>query len=124
MRLFFLILFYVYFFFREWSVTFIDLVEAHCPRIVPLTALIYVLTSHIILLGPPKNSQAAKEFVLKMFLDTDKIIYSHFTCATDTENIRSVFAAVKDTILQVHLKAYNLVWCHVELKSEIDMTRK
>ena len=107
--LFFLILFYVYFFFREWSVTFIDLVEAHCPRNVPLTALIYVLTSHIILLGPRKNGKAAKEFILKMFLDTDKIIYSHFTCATDTENIRFVFAAVKDTILQVHLKAYNLV---------------
>ncbi|ELR61749.1 Guanine nucleotide-binding protein subunit alpha-11, partial [Bos mutus] len=39
----------------------------------------------------------------------DKIIYSHFTCATDTENIRFVFAAVKDTILQLNLKEYNLV---------------
>ena len=42
--------------------------------------------------------------------DSDKIIYSHFTCATDTENIRFVFAAVKDTILQLNLKEYNLVW--------------
>ena len=67
--------------------------------------------------------------------DNDKIIYSHFTCATgkqhfffykfdlkifvfffnliffleDTENIRFVFAAVKDTILQLNLKEYNLV---------------
>ena len=66
--------------------------------------------------------------------DADKIIYSHFTCATgefgvvefvdfrwikfistiilnisDTENIRFVFAAVKDTILQHNLKEYNLV---------------
>ena len=56
--------------------------------------------------------------------DSDKIIYSHFTCATgkdllrsieeefcslDTENIRFVFAAVKDTILQLNLKEYNLV---------------
>merc|ERR1712113_42613 len=41
--------------------------------------------------------------------DTEKIIYSHFTCATDTENIRFVFAAVKDTILQLNLKEYNLV---------------
>uniref|UniRef100_A0A803Y0Y7 Uncharacterized protein n=1 Tax=Meleagris gallopavo TaxID=9103 RepID=A0A803Y0Y7_MELGA len=40
---------------------------------------------------------------------SDKIIYSHFTCATDTENIRFVFAAVKDTILQLNLKEYNLV---------------
>ena len=36
--------------------------------------------------------------------DSDKIIYSHFTCATDTENIRFVFHAVKDTILQENLK--------------------
>ena len=42
--------------------------------------------------------------------DTDKIVYSHFTCATDTENIRFVFAAVRDTILQANLKEYNLVW--------------
>ena len=41
--------------------------------------------------------------------DSDKIIYSHFTCATDTENIRFVFADVKDTILQLNLKEYNLV---------------
>ncbi|EHB02791.1 Guanine nucleotide-binding protein subunit alpha-11 [Heterocephalus glaber] len=38
-----------------------------------------------------------------------KIIYSHFTCATDTENIHFAFAAVKDTILQLNLKEYNLV---------------
>lgn len=30
--------------------------------------------------------------------------------AADTENIRFVFAAVKDTILQLNLKEYNLVW--------------
>uniref|UniRef100_A0A0K0F8J0 Guanine nucleotide-binding protein subunit alpha n=3 Tax=Strongyloides TaxID=6247 RepID=A0A0K0F8J0_STRVS len=63
--------------------------------------------------GPPKDAIAAREFILKMFVDlnpdADKIIYSHFTCATDTENIRFVFAAVKDTILQHNLKEYNLV---------------
>ncbi len=30
-------------------------------------------------------------------------------CVSDTENIRFVFAAVKDTILQHNLKEYNLV---------------
>ena len=30
-------------------------------------------------------------------------------CPIDTENIRFVFAAVKDTILQLNLKEYNLV---------------
>lgn len=63
--------------------------------------------------GPPRDAIAAREFILKMFVDlnpdVDKIIYSHFTCATDTENIRFVFAAVKDTILQHNLKEYNLV---------------
>nr|AAA58624.1 guanine nucleotide-binding regulatory protein [Homo sapiens] len=63
--------------------------------------------------GPQREPQAAREFILKMFVDlnpdSDKIIYSHFTCATDTENIRFVFAAVKDTILQLNLKEYNLV---------------
>merc|ERR1719385_32409 len=63
--------------------------------------------------GPKQDHVAAREFVLRMFVDlnpdTEKIIYSHFTCATDTENIRFVFAAVKDTILQLNLKEYNLV---------------
>uniref|UniRef100_A0A673N1N8 Guanine nucleotide-binding protein subunit alpha n=2 Tax=Sinocyclocheilus rhinocerous TaxID=307959 RepID=A0A673N1N8_9TELE len=63
--------------------------------------------------GPQRDAQAAREFILKMFVDlnpdSEKIIYSHFTCATDTENIRFVFAAVKDTILQLTLKEYNLV---------------
>lgn len=63
--------------------------------------------------GPKKDAQSAREFILRMFVDLnpdpDKIIYSHFTCATDTENIRFVFAAVKDTILQLNLKEYNLV---------------
>lgn len=63
--------------------------------------------------GPQRDAMAAREFILRMFVDlnpdSEKIIYSHFTCATDTENIRFVFAAVKDTILQSNLKEYNLV---------------
>lgn len=63
--------------------------------------------------GPQRDAIAAREFILKMFVDlnpdSEKIIYSHFTCATDTENIKFVFAAVKDTILQSNLREYNLV---------------
>ncbi|VDK23469.1 unnamed protein product [Taenia asiatica] len=63
--------------------------------------------------GPQRDAKAAREFILKMFVelnpDPEKVIYSHITCATDTENIRFVFAAVKDTILQLNLKEYNLV---------------
>lgn len=38
------------------------------------------------LTGAKKDAQAAREFILRMFVDLnpdpDKIIYSHFTCAT------------------------------------------
>lgn len=38
------------------------------------------------LTGPKKDAIHAREFILKMFVDlnpdTEKIIYSHFTCAT------------------------------------------
>ena len=37
-------------------------------------------------LGPQKDAITAREFILRMFVDlnpdTEKIIYSHFTCAT------------------------------------------
>ncbi|KAB5567778.1 hypothetical protein PHYPO_G00236770 [Pangasianodon hypophthalmus] len=63
--------------------------------------------------GPQGDPKAAQEFILKMYQeqnpDKDKTIYSHFTCATDTENIRLIFAAVKDTILRSNLKDFNLV---------------
>ncbi|ELW48499.1 Guanine nucleotide-binding protein G(q) subunit alpha [Tupaia chinensis] len=63
--------------------------------------------------GQEKDAQAAQEFTVKMFVDlnpdSDKIIYFHFTLATDTANIRYVFTAVKDTVLQLNLKEYNLV---------------
>ncbi|XP_076064345.1 G protein alpha q subunit isoform X5 [Oratosquilla oratoria] len=62
--------------------------------------------------GPQKDAISAREFILRMFVelnpDPEKIIYSHFTCATDTENIKLVFCAVKDTIMQNALKEYNL----------------
>ncbi|CAH8465372.1 Guanine nucleotide-binding protein subunit alpha-14 [Schistosoma haematobium] len=63
--------------------------------------------------GPKNDAIAARNFILKMYqelnLNSGRPIYSHFTCATDTENIRVVFVAVKDTILQTNLKEFNLV---------------
>ncbi|XP_063151234.1 guanine nucleotide-binding protein subunit alpha-14-like [Candoia aspera] len=60
--------------------------------------------------GPKQDVKAAREFILDLYKDqnSDKDIYTHFTCATDTENIRFVFAAVKDTILNLNLKEFNL----------------
>ncbi|XP_020507179.1 guanine nucleotide-binding protein G(q) subunit alpha [Labrus bergylta] len=63
--------------------------------------------------GPQQDVKAGKDFILNMFVSLNpnekKIIYSHFTCATDTDNIRFVFCAVKDHILQGNLEDYNLV---------------
>ncbi|KAI5644415.1 g-protein alpha subunit domain-containing protein [Phthorimaea operculella] len=60
--------------------------------------------------GPQRDAITAREFILRMFVDlnpdAEKIIYSHFTCAT--ENIKLVFCAVKDTIMQAALKEFNL----------------
>ncbi|KAK2837203.1 hypothetical protein Q5P01_014415 [Channa striata] len=77
-----------------------------------------IMYSHIVtyfpeFTGPQQDTEAAQEFILKMYQeqnpDKDKTLYSHFTCATDTENIRFVFVAVKDTILRHNLKEFNLV---------------
>ncbi|XP_053196345.1 guanine nucleotide-binding protein G(q) subunit alpha-like [Scomber japonicus] len=63
--------------------------------------------------GPQRDVKAAKEFILNMFKSLNpnmkKLIYYHFTCATDTDNIRFVFCAVKDHILQGNLIEFNLV---------------
>ncbi|KAM4616251.1 guanine nucleotide-binding protein subunit alpha-14-like isoform 1-T1 [Polymixia lowei] len=63
--------------------------------------------------GPQQDTKSAQEFILKMYQeqnpDKEKQVYAHFTCATDTENIRFVFVAVKDTILRHNLKEFNLV---------------
>ena len=53
--------------------------------------------------GPTHDAIAAREFILKMYEHLNPIwgrqIFSHFTCATDTENMRIVFKSVKNTIL-------------------------
>uniref|UniRef100_A0A6U2ZPA3 Uncharacterized protein n=1 Tax=Paramoeba aestuarina TaxID=180227 RepID=A0A6U2ZPA3_9EUKA len=50
------------------------------------------------------NYEKAIKFITEQFLaqneNPKKQIYPHVTCATDTENIEKVFAAVKDTILR------------------------
>ncbi|XP_054843566.1 guanine nucleotide-binding protein subunit alpha-14-like [Eublepharis macularius] len=66
---------------------------------------------------PKQDVKAAEEFILSYIIeiyyfelyqdqnpDKEKAIYSHFMCTTDTENIRFVFAAVMDTILQLNLR--------------------
>eukprot|EP00047_Mylnosiga_fluctuans_P002040 m.222911 g.222911 ORF g.222911 m.222911 type:complete len:360 (+) comp10848_c0_seq1:35-1114(+) len=58
--------------------------------------------------GPEGDAAAAKKFILAMFKklnkNPNKPIYEHFTCATDTSNIRHVFDAVSDIIIETQLK--------------------
>lgn len=66
--------------------------------------------------GPKHNAEEARNFILKKYADCferrrtpKRDLYAHFTCATDTRNIKYVFAAVKDIILKNYLITYNLV---------------
>jgi len=62
--------------------------------------------------GPKQDHVAARQFILKGYLannpDPDRQVYSHFTCATDSENIKLVFCAVKDTIMQAALAEFGM----------------
>ncbi|XP_053474690.1 guanine nucleotide-binding protein subunit alpha-11-like [Ictalurus furcatus] len=62
--------------------------------------------------GPKNDANEAMKFIRNMFeaqnSEACKRLYSHFTCATDTENIRLIFSAVKDTIMRVHLEDFGL----------------
>ena len=37
-------------------------------------------------------------------------VYHHVTCATDTDNVRVVFSACKDVILQENVRSAGLEW--------------
>ena len=57
--------------------------------------------------GPPCDYESATVFFAKMFMNVvpsrSGDIYPHWTCATDTENIKFVFEAVRSFILQRHI---------------------
>lgn len=64
--------------------------------------------------GRIKDVEAARTFVYNKFLsvmspNSEKIVYSHFTCATDTENIKLISDIVIDTIFQRFLTDYNMI---------------
>jgi len=46
----------------------------------------FIFVTNLIVLGPQRDAISAREFILRMFVDlnpdSEKIIYSHFTCAT------------------------------------------
>ena len=62
--------------------------------------------------GDPQNLLDVQAFILDLFIsvkrDAKKPLFHHFTTAVDTENIKVVFNAVKDTILQRNLQSLML----------------
>ena len=85
----------------------------------------YILKKHIPLsdyfphyTGNPYDVAMAKQFLCVEFervygmrlgrMDTSSKLYSHFTCATNTENIRFVFEASSDTIIKQNLSKVGL----------------
>jgi len=61
-----------------------------------------------------ENTYEAGSDFLKAQFETknhndDKVIYTHITCATDTDNIAAVFNAVKDIIIRQSLNDAGLV---------------
>ncbi|XP_046854644.1 guanine nucleotide-binding protein subunit alpha-13-like isoform X1 [Xenia sp. Carnegie-2017] len=62
--------------------------------------------------GNPHKLSDVQTFILQMFnskrREQSKALFHHYTTAIDTENIKFVFHAVKDTILQFNLKALML----------------
>ena len=63
--------------------------------------------------GPDRDVEAASRFIQAEFMERNlnksKIIYPHFTTATDTTNIKVVFGVVLDTIIRENLEAANLL---------------
>ena len=73
--------------------------------------------------GDPRNLADVQAFILHMFTsvkrDPRKPLFHHFTTAVDTENIKVVFNAVKDTILHRNLESLMLAWHLVCVRSEL-----
>lgn len=48
----------------------------------------------------------------------EKEIYTHLTCATDTNNVQFVFDAVTDVIIKINLRDIGLSWATFQVSSQ------
>ncbi|XP_030582623.1 guanine nucleotide-binding protein subunit alpha-11-like [Archocentrus centrarchus] len=69
-------------------------------------------------IGKRQDPEEAMKFIRKLYeqqainhnnREEWKTLYPHFTCATDTNNIRKVFSDVKDTVLLKSLRDYGII---------------
>lgn len=65
-------------------------------------------------LGPDHDVKSAAIFIQNLFLSQNKcpakLIYPHFTTATDTTNIQVVFDVIIDGILKENLKSLQMLF--------------
>lgn len=58
--------------------------------------------------GPEDEWEPASEYIKFVFESMNenpsKVVYTHVTCATDTENIRVLFNIVKDIVIRLTLQ--------------------
>ncbi|KJE94887.1 guanine nucleotide-binding protein G(I) [Capsaspora owczarzaki ATCC 30864] len=65
--------------------------------------------------GNPTDPDDVKKYLVRKFLEqfkrsqNEKKIYYHFTCATDTENVKVILGAVTDSIVQANLRSVGLI---------------
>ncbi len=67
--------------------------------------------------GKKRDKNDAMDYISALYLEqalnhenrVRKYIYKHFTCATDTDNIRKVFDDVKRTVLVKELQLYGML---------------
>ncbi|KAK9455453.1 guanine nucleotide binding protein, alpha subunit [Dipodascopsis uninucleata] len=59
------------------------------------------------------DEKSAKEYILNLFVNLNKSdtkqVYTHFTCATDTNQVKFVMLAVNDIIIQENLRDSGLI---------------
>lgn len=63
--------------------------------------------------GGTDDPESAKNWILQQFLNKNrnpaKVVYSHVTCATNQDNVRTVFEAVKDILIRAALDEAGLL---------------
>eukprot|EP00050_Salpingoeca_kvevrii_P005828 m.285873 g.285873 ORF g.285873 m.285873 type:complete len:344 (-) comp11468_c0_seq1:1705-2736(-) len=59
--------------------------------------------------GDPRDFKEVKTYFLSVFERIKDHLYPHFTCATDTSNIKFVFDSVEKMIIETHLRDFHIV---------------
>lgn len=99
-----------------WNSLSLYISETHLYRFQLKGARCLIVKSDSPLTSPPGadcDVDSAVRFIAAIFVSLNatpnKLIYHHFTTATDTSNIQVVFQVVMDTIIKENLEAVSLL---------------